>query len=111
MRARADGERQRRGRMNVRGDSVWSRGGVPRRRLREPALPGGLRSALPALHSRRFDAVMLYAFDLLELDGEDLRRRPLAERKAMLEQPAAPRAASGSALTMADGRQMAVASY
>jgi ATP-dependent DNA ligase len=39
-----------------------------------------------ALHSRRFDDVaILYAFDLLELDGEDLRARPLAERKAALQ--------------------------
>jgi bifunctional non-homologous end joining protein LigD len=29
--------------------------------------------------------VFLYAFDLLELDGEDWRARPLAERKAELE--------------------------
>ena len=30
------------------------------------------------------DQVFLYAFDLLELDGEDWRARPLEERKAML---------------------------
>jgi hypothetical protein len=37
------------------------------------------------LHSRVHDAqVFLYAFDLLELDGEDWRPRPLAERKARL---------------------------
>jgi ATP-dependent DNA ligase len=55
-----------------------------------PAWLAGKRALeLPndALHSRRFDDVaMLYAFDLLELDGEDLRSRPLAERKAMLKQ-------------------------
>ena len=34
---------------------------------------------------RRHDAsVFLYAFDLIELDGEDLRREPLAVRKATL---------------------------
>jgi bifunctional non-homologous end joining protein LigD len=34
---------------------------------------------------RRHDAgVFLYAFDLLELDGDDLRRDPLAVRKATL---------------------------
>jgi bifunctional non-homologous end joining protein LigD len=39
------------------------------------------------LHSRAFDdRVFLYAFDLLELDGEDWRPRPLEERKAKLEQ-------------------------
>jgi ATP-dependent DNA ligase len=37
------------------------------------------------LHSRIHDsAAVFYAFDLLELDGEDLRKRPLSERKAML---------------------------
>jgi bifunctional non-homologous end joining protein LigD len=37
-------------------------------------------------HSRRHDErVSLYAFDLLELDGEDWRPRPLKERKARLE--------------------------
>jgi bifunctional non-homologous end joining protein LigD len=39
------------------------------------------------LHSRDHDhQVFLYAFDLLELDGEDWRPRPLEERKAKLEQ-------------------------
>jgi ATP-dependent DNA ligase len=37
------------------------------------------------LHGRAYDdQVFLYAFDLLELDGEDWRPRPLAERKARL---------------------------
>ena len=37
------------------------------------------------LHSRAYDdQVILYAFDLLELDGEDFRPRPLEERKAAL---------------------------
>jgi hypothetical protein len=37
------------------------------------------------LHSRACDdQVILYAFDLLELDGEDWRPRPLEERKAKL---------------------------
>jgi bifunctional non-homologous end joining protein LigD len=37
------------------------------------------------LHSRAYDGeVILYAFDLLELHGEDWRPRPLAERKARL---------------------------
>jgi bifunctional non-homologous end joining protein LigD len=39
------------------------------------------------LHSGAHDdQVVLYAFDLLELDGEDWRPRPLEERKAKLEQ-------------------------
>jgi bifunctional non-homologous end joining protein LigD len=38
-----------------------------------------------ALHRRqRVNEAILYAFDLLELDGEDLRPRPLGERKAKL---------------------------
>jgi bifunctional non-homologous end joining protein LigD len=38
------------------------------------------------LHSRALDdQAFLYAFDLLELDGEDWRPRPLEERKAKLE--------------------------
>jgi bifunctional non-homologous end joining protein LigD len=38
------------------------------------------------LHSRAFDdQAFLYSFDLLELDGEDWRPRPLHERKARLE--------------------------
>jgi bifunctional non-homologous end joining protein LigD len=37
------------------------------------------------LHSKAFDhACFLYAFDLLELEGEDWRARPLEERKAGL---------------------------
>jgi ATP-dependent DNA ligase len=37
------------------------------------------------LHSRAYDDhVILYAFDLLELDGEDWRPRPLLQRKARL---------------------------
>jgi bifunctional non-homologous end joining protein LigD len=39
------------------------------------------------LHNRAHDGeAFLYAFDLLELDGEDWRPRPLDERKAQLEQ-------------------------
>jgi bifunctional non-homologous end joining protein LigD len=38
------------------------------------------------LHSRSHDGeAFLHAFDLLELDGEDWRPRPLEERKARLE--------------------------
>lgn len=38
-----------------------------------------------ALHSRKHDReAQLYAFDLLALDGEDLRRLPLSERKQEL---------------------------
>lgn len=38
-----------------------------------------------ALSEKRTDAVVYYAFDLLELDGRDLRGEPLAERKAALK--------------------------
>jgi bifunctional non-homologous end joining protein LigD len=38
------------------------------------------------LHSQQYDhAVFLYAFDLLELNGTDLRREPLEQRKQVLE--------------------------
>jgi ATP-dependent DNA ligase len=38
-----------------------------------------------ALHSRQHDEeVQLYAFDILALDGEDLRGRPLSLRKTNL---------------------------
>jgi bifunctional non-homologous end joining protein LigD len=38
-----------------------------------------------ALHRRhKATDALLYAFDLLELDGEDLRPRPLGERKTRL---------------------------
>jgi bifunctional non-homologous end joining protein LigD len=36
------------------------------------------------LHRKRDDHVFLYAFDLIELDGEDLRRAPLEQRKVEL---------------------------
>jgi bifunctional non-homologous end joining protein LigD len=43
-------------------------------------------SVFDKLHSRAFDhQVFLYAFDLLELDGQDWRREPLEKRKARLE--------------------------
>jgi bifunctional non-homologous end joining protein LigD len=39
------------------------------------------------LHSRAYDDdVFLYAFDLLELNGEDFRKQPLDRRKGKLEQ-------------------------
>jgi len=31
------------------------------------------------------DAIVLYAFDLLHLDGRDLRRQPLLERRSILK--------------------------
>src|SRR5690349_7780402 len=42
-------------------------------------------SIFDKLHSKRNDAsVMLYAFDLLEVDDEDCRRAQLADRKSRL---------------------------
>lgn len=41
---------------------------------------GGLRSAIHGTPER----LVYYAFDLLHLDGEDMRKRPLIERRAML---------------------------
>jgi hypothetical protein len=40
--------------------------------------------ALIKLSRKRPAAIFLYAFDLLELDGQDLRREPLETRKATL---------------------------
>jgi ATP-dependent DNA ligase len=43
-------------------------------------------SDFDALHSRKWDdEVQLYAFDVLALDGEDLRKLPLSMRKVNLE--------------------------
>jgi hypothetical protein len=43
------------------------------------------RIVFDRIRYRRHDAsAFLYAFDLIELDGEDLRRDPLAVRKATL---------------------------
>jgi bifunctional non-homologous end joining protein LigD len=36
-------------------------------------------------HHRANDGIFLYAFDLIELNGDDLRRDPLEGRKATLE--------------------------
>ena len=48
-------------------------------------------SLFDRLHSGRFDReVVLYGFDLLELDGDDLRPRPLEQRKARLAELLAP---------------------
>jgi ATP-dependent DNA ligase len=42
--------------------------------------------AVDTPHSRRHDVeVQLYAFDLLALDGDDLRRLPLSMRKTNLD--------------------------
>jgi bifunctional non-homologous end joining protein LigD len=38
------------------------------------------------IRKRRYRSAQLYAFDLLELDGEDLRREPIERRKRVLEQ-------------------------
>ena len=38
-------------------------------------------------HRQHDEAVLLYAFDLIELNGDDLRREPLEVRKATLASP------------------------
>jgi bifunctional non-homologous end joining protein LigD len=44
------------------------------------------KSDFDKLHSGGYDAsVLLYAFDLIELDGEDLRPAPLEQRRGKLE--------------------------
>jgi bifunctional non-homologous end joining protein LigD len=55
----------------------------------------GYISDFNGLHSRRHDdEVQLYAFDILALNGEDLRKLPLSLRKTNLARllPAGPRA-------------------
>jgi ATP-dependent DNA ligase len=39
---------------------------------------------------RWYRAAHMWAFDLIELDGADMRREPLAQRKASLERVLAP---------------------
>jgi bifunctional non-homologous end joining protein LigD len=49
-------------------------------------------SDFDGLHSRKHDdEVQLYAFDILAADGDDLRKLPLAMRKADLARPLARR--------------------
>jgi ATP-dependent DNA ligase len=56
----------------IDGEAVWCDG-------------GGL-AIFDKLHSRAYDhQAFLYGFDLLELDGEDWRPRPLEARKAKLQ--------------------------
>jgi len=51
-------------------------------------LPAGL-AVFDRVRYRRHDGkVFLYAFDLIELDGDDLRREPLDVRKATLRSQA-----------------------
>jgi ATP-dependent DNA ligase len=50
-------------------------------------------------HHRVDDRVFLYAFDLIELNGDDLRRDPLEVRKATLTHPWWPRPAPASGST------------
>jgi bifunctional non-homologous end joining protein LigD len=62
-------------RLRSRSRNRW-RGGVLRRRRQAELRP---------IRYRRYDAsVFLYAFDLIELNGDDLRRDPLEVRKATL---------------------------
>src|SRR5215472_16046706 len=39
---------------------------------------------MPVLDRLRYRRVFLYAFDLIELDGKDLRREPIERRKVLL---------------------------
>jgi bifunctional non-homologous end joining protein LigD len=45
-----------------------------------------VKSAPPAyIQGDADDRVFMWAFDLIELDGADMRREPLIQRKALLE--------------------------
>ena len=58
-------------------------------------LTGGLHCAVPRIRHRRYDeSVFMWAFDLIELDADDLRLEPLGARKATLARVLA-RAAPG----------------
>jgi len=48
------------------------------------ASPPKPTSCRPAANGRHNDRAFLYAFDLIELNGEDLRREPIERRKAAL---------------------------
>jgi len=45
---------------------------------------GGVPDFKLLICNRRYGSAQLYAFDLLELDGEDLRREPIETRKHAL---------------------------
>jgi len=46
----------------------------------------GVTSFNRVRYRRHDESVFLYAFDLIELDGKDLRREPIERRKALLAQ-------------------------
>ena len=54
--------------------------------MARPWCSASMASRFDALHSRKHDEeVQLYAFDILALDGEDLRRLPLSMPKTNLQ--------------------------
>jgi ATP-dependent DNA ligase len=59
-----------------------------------PGDSNGVASSDLIRHHRANDSVFLYAFDLIELNGDDLRPDPLEVRKARLTAPAARRIGS-----------------
>jgi len=64
----------------------------------------GLSSFDLVRHHRANDRIFLYAFDLIELNGDDLRRDPLEGRKATLEMILA-KAGAGHPVQRAHGRR------
>ena len=64
-----------------------------------PCDDNGVSSFDRIRHRDHDDCVFLYAFDLIELNGDDLRRDPLVVRKATLTSVLAPSLASGSTIT------------
>jgi ATP-dependent DNA ligase len=67
-------------------EGLTARGG-PRYSLRTHCLHGHLRSDNEVCRKTNGndEAIFLYAFDLIELNGDDLRRDPIEGRKATLE--------------------------
>jgi bifunctional non-homologous end joining protein LigD len=49
-----------------------------------PAMTTALPRSILIRHQRANESIFLYAFDLIELNGDDLRRDPLEVRKAAL---------------------------
>jgi bifunctional non-homologous end joining protein LigD len=84
---------------------VWIVGGGPLNTetvsLRSSALPSTSVTTGPRLRYRRYDhAAILCAFDLIELDGDDLRPLPIEYRKRRLERMLRPTRRSQTGITL-----------
>lgn len=78
---------------------AWRDGDAP---LAFTALQTRIQRLKPGAKTLADTPVRMQAYDLLELDGEDLRERPLSERRALLEALLAPAGDSGAHAANAD---------